>query len=342
MTENEGAQSHGEQQTTDVQTTPSHGDDARARALAALERMAVDEGEQTDAVAEPEEAEQAEASEEEGTEQAEEPETKEESEEEADEPSTEEWSKLRHRERVYARQKRELAEMREKVEADRAEIEALKENFAKLKDPANALAAMESLGVSYNDLTAAMLGEDAPAQQEQKTDPAIARLEAELKALREESETAKKAAEEAEQQRKVTHAVNQITGKLSKDDSDRWYYLKAQDNHATEVYDYLVAHVAQLKENGRPLPKRTDDEWVEFAADKLEEYLEKDFSRKYGRNLKKSSTPKSEAADSTTSDSEPAPSLRASGDSPASLDRSSDLGSRKARALRAAQGLPTD
>jgi hypothetical protein len=174
----------------------------------------------------------------------------------------------------------ELTKLRAELEADRARIN----EFDSIKKAGNAKLALEKLGMSYDEITKAMLADgQVPPEVE------IKKLRGDLDGL--------KASQEQERQRLLdqqkqyaltqeTKAIDDFKSEINTfitDNSNR-YELINFDNHQDEVYELIdahytrtqTAHAKELEAQGKD-PSQAVGKVMKIAeaADKIEEFYEK-------------------------------------------------------------------
>lgn len=184
------------------------------------------------------------------------------------------------RERIAKAQEQESARQSALLETDRQRIA----RFNSVKEQGKAKLALDELGLSYDDLTKAMLsdGEVSP-------DVGMKKLQSEIDNLKQDRESEKiKQQEQAKlmAQQQEAQAVDNFKGEINTyvaDNANR-YELINFDSRQDEVYELIDAHYTRTQAaHAKELELSGDDPnkaigkvmKIAEAADKIEEYYEK-------------------------------------------------------------------
>lgn len=244
---------------------PRTRDDYFARAMAAL-GAAEGEGEAggEETPAEPAEATPA-------PEQPEQPaETPAESETPAEQPVTSEhFAALQRQQAELQRQAQQFQQERQQFEAERQSAARELEGLRLIREGKH-LEGLERMGMTYQQLTAEMLGRaKQPKPGEEQEDTVNREVLAKIEAL----EQKLSGYQEAEQLARAEANVRSVVGQTTEEAQDRWELLRAQPGYERQVIEFMNGHWersgARRDAAGNPVGVLT----FEDAADKLEAYL---------------------------------------------------------------------
>lgn len=181
---------------------------------------------------------------------------------------TEKFMRLTRKERALQQAQQELKAKQAEIEKMKAEYDAFLDRKAKLRE--NPFDALDLLGVTYDDLTTALLEHGKPVDKLTEIEKKLAELEQRESKAKEAERLAKERELEETRQKTVSGFKDNLAKFI---DSSEYELIKANEA-ADTVFEVIQAHYEETERLGKP-KLLSYDEACKLVEDHLESQLPK-------------------------------------------------------------------